>query len=54
MSAPARRVNALQRPVKAANGRHYGRKIAGKALLVSLCGFLTVDSRCGGGCADLP
>ena len=44
----------LKRPVKAANGRQYGRKIAGKALLVSLCGFLTVDSRCGMGYADLP
>jgi len=54
MSAPARRANALQRPVKAANGGPYGRKIAGKALLVSLCGFLTVDSRCGEGCADFP
>ena len=54
MSAPATRANAQQGPEKATNEGHCIHKIAGKEFLVSLRGFLTVNSRYGGGCADLP
>jgi hypothetical protein len=49
MSAPATRANARQGPEKATNKGHCTHKIAGKEFLVSLRGFLTVNSRCGGG-----
>jgi hypothetical protein len=54
MSAPATRANARQGPEKATNKGHCTHKIAGKEFLVSLRGFSTVNSRCGGGCAELP
>ena len=54
MSAPAMRANACQRPEKAVNRGQYAHKIGKNALQVSSCEFLTFNSRCGGGCADLP
>jgi len=54
MSAPATRANARQVPEKATNKGHCTHKIAGKEFLVSLREFLTVNSRCGGSCAELP
>jgi len=54
MSASARRANARQRPAKAVNRGQHAQKIGKNALQVSSCEFLTFNSRCGGGCADLP
>ena len=54
MSASARRANALQQPEKAANQGNKAQEIGESALQVSLREFLTFNSRCGRGCADLP
>jgi hypothetical protein len=54
MSASARRANALQQPEKAAIQGNYAQKIGENALQGSLRECLTFNSRCGGGCADLP
>jgi hypothetical protein len=48
MSASATRANALQQPEKAANQGNKAQKIGESALQVSLCEFLTFNSRCGG------
>jgi hypothetical protein len=54
MRAPAMRANARQRPEKALNRGQHAQNIGKNALQVSSCEFLTFNSRCGGGCADLP
>ena len=54
ISAPAARAIALKGPAKAANKGHCIHKIAGNKFLVSIRGFLTVNSRHGGSCAELP
>ena len=54
MSASARRANALLQPERAANQSNKAQEIGDNAFQVSLCEFLTFNSRSGGGCADLP
>ena len=54
MSAPEIRAETHQRPEKATNPGQYAQEIGVNALLVSLCEFLTLNSRCGGSFADLP
>ena len=54
MSAPVVRAYARKRTRKAANRGPYARKVGENAIEISLCEFLMFNSRCGGGCADLP
>ncbi len=54
MSAPALRAEARQRPERAANQGQCAQEIGANAVRVSSCEFLKLNSRCGGGYADLP
>ena len=54
MSAPAMRASARQQPSEAANHSQHDQEIGSNELQVSSYEFLTLNSRCGGGCADLP
>ena len=54
MSAPVARADARKRARKAANWGPYARKAGENAIEISLCEFLMFNSRCAGGCADLP
>jgi hypothetical protein len=54
MSAPAMRANALPRPQRASNQSKYAQEFGGNALRVSSGELLILNSRFGGGCAELP
>ena len=54
MSAPVVRAYARKRTRKAANRGPYARKVGENAIEISFFEFLMFNSRCGGGCADLP
>ena len=52
MSAPAMRASARQQLQRAAKPGSYTQKIGANALQLSSGEFLTLKSRCGGGCAE--
>ena len=54
MSTPVARADARKRARKAANWGQYARKVGENAMEISFFEFLMFNSRCGGGCADLP
>jgi hypothetical protein len=54
MSAPAKWANALKQPGKAAIRIPKERIFGEKEISVSLDELAIFNSRCGGGCADLP
>jgi hypothetical protein len=54
MSAPAVEASAHPKPEKASNQSQKALKFGDNALRVSSGELLSFNSRCGGGCADLP
>ena len=54
MSAPAMRTGARQRPEVAVNRDEFCLAKWGKLILIVFFEFLSLTSRRGGGCADLP
>jgi hypothetical protein len=54
MSAPALRANARPRPERASNQSKYAQEFGANALHISWGELLILNSRFGGGCADLP
>ena len=54
MSAPAIRADAHQRPAMGASQSIFALEIGANSSCSSFCDFLSINSRCGEGCADLP